>query len=165
MHTLVSDTSFAKQLPKEWQTFYPNKSTYNQPEPLKHDENEGAVYQKTIVELLIKHGADLNMISSMNETPLAMAMRLNNHYLVATLIKSGARFWMDVDSNGNNFFHYFGAYTAFINGLQPHYDLDILVRERHKEIAQQMWTSVELNSTSHMLDIENTVSTTKYIFC
>lgn len=158
MHTLVSDVSYSKLLPKDWETPCLNPSLYYRPNPIKHDDIEGVDYQNTLVNLLVEHGANLNAKSLSNETPLAMAMRLKNHHLVATLIKLGSRFWTDVDKNRNNFFHYFGEYAGFINGLQPHNELDIIVKERHINNAKQMWESVELNSVNHMIDIERIVS-------
>lgn len=164
MHTLVSDTTYAKYLPKGWEMFYSGANAYYQTEEIKYDNMEGVEYQKTLAKLLINRGADLNIKSSINETPLATAMRLGNHHLVAMLIEAGAKFWIDTDEKGNNFFHYFGNYAAFINGLQPHYDLDVLVKERHEDIAKRVWASVDLNSISHMLDIEKIVSTYSVYF-
>lgn len=155
---MVSNVSYSKLLPKGWETLCSSPRYHFQASPVKHDDIEGVDYQNTLADLLVQHGADLNIKASNNETPLATAMRLKNHHLVATLIKYGSRFWTDVDKDGNNFFHYFGEYAGFINGLQPHYDLDVLVKKRHEDIAKQMWKSVESISINFMLDIERTVS-------
>jgi len=45
--------------------------------------------QPTVVELLIKEGADLNMLSD-NKTPLMHAIQSNNPQIVDTLIAAGA---------------------------------------------------------------------------
>lgn len=146
-----------KLRPKGWETFYPVPTSYHMYEEVVYDDLEGVAYQETFVKLLIDYGANLNIKNAENETALAIAIRVGNHHLVLFLIQAGAKFWVDTDKNGNNFFHYFGDLVSSINGLQPHYDLDIVIKERFMEVARNIWTSVLSRSTSHMTEIKTMV--------
>lgn len=131
-----------------------------QSKPLEYDDMDGIKYQMTMANLLIEYGADLGIKNARKETPLVTAMETGNYYLAATLLEAGARFWEVRNENGNNFFHLFGDFIAYVNSLQPHYALDILQKERLVEAANRIWNAVEANSTSHMAEIRKTVSFT-----
>jgi hypothetical protein len=144
--------------PKGYNKMYAvTTSYYNKPD-VAQDQMEGIIYQLNLARLLIEHGADLDARNSDNETPLAVAMRNENNYLVASLIEAGSKFWIDVDLNNSNFFHYFGKIVSHVSGLQPHNDYFVHIRDRHLEIINKIWIAVEKFAPLHMTEIQKTVS-------
>lgn len=161
LHTLASNLTYNKCLPKGWEQFYPFKSVYDKnrnSNPLKEDDIEGIEYKATLAKLLIEYNADLSIKNARQETPLITAMGNENYHLAATLLEAGAKFWEGADKDGNNFFHFYGKFISYVSALQPHYDLDVLRKERLLLAVNRIWNAIESNFALDMVEIEKIVS-------
>lgn len=107
------------------------------------------MYHKELAGMLVAYGADIDIQNQEGETPLASAMRFNNHSMVTFLIESGAKYWKDVDVNGNNFIHYFSRFIAYIEQLQPHREMDCIQKNRLLAAADAMWEAIEKNQPAN----------------
>lgn len=152
MHLIAKSTTFIGCLPRFYESFYPEKRRKErrceyQSEKLSRtfddDDQDGIVYYETFAKLLISHGADIHLKNQEGETPLASAMRSNNHSIVILLIQSGAKYWEDVDREGNNFIHYFTRFIAYVDQLQPHRDIDQVQKDRFLAYADAVFNSIE----------------------
>lgn len=119
---------------------------------------DGIEYQLSVAKLLVQHGANLNAKNSDGETPLALAIRGANSYLVAYLVKAGSKFWIDADKDGRTLFHYIGKLASHVSQMQCHNEDLKVARERHLEALKQIWSAVDKLSSAHMDEIRNTVS-------
>ncbi|KAG1474111.1 hypothetical protein G6F56_000547 [Rhizopus delemar] len=152
LHLIAKSTTFIGCLPRFYESFYPEKRRKErrceyQSEKLSRtfddDDQDGIVYYETFAKLLISHGADIHLKNQEGETPLASAMRSNNHSIVILLIQSGAKYWEDVDREGNNFIHYFTRFIAYVDQLQPHRDIDQVQKDRFLAYADAVFNSIE----------------------
>lgn len=163
---MAQQTKFINLYPKGRTPFYAVKNPayyFTDPEPYEFEDMDGIEYILSIGRLLIKNGADLDAKNNSDETPLCTAMKKNNHHLVALLIESGAKFWLDADKDGNNFFHYFGSFTSAISRFQPHCGFDRTRQERLLKIANKIWSLVEKQLKAGV-DIKSVVSAFCYVF-
>ncbi|CEP17999.1 hypothetical protein [Parasitella parasitica] len=165
LHRLAANTTYAKLLPKDYRSIYPEKKQgygYHAMSSAKghpKDDMEGIKYQLDMAKLLIDHGADLNATNLENETPLATAMRHKNHSLVALLIKKGSKFWHDTDKEGNTFFHYFATLAARVNSMRPHgFEENEIKRQRFVDAAETIWQAVQAVVETKKLDFEDIVN-------
>lgn len=167
MHSLVSITTYCNYYPKEWKPYYVDDEAkyagYRATATLKstdEDDMTGVNYHLDVGRMLLEKGADINVLNNHGETCLSVAMKAENHYLVAFLIENGARYWSDADRDGNNFFHYFGKLAATIDHLQPHRPVDETQKERFIQAADKVWKSVNKSKP----DMEKLNETVSWIF-
>jgi ankyrin repeat protein len=161
MHTLAKNTKYNKLLPKQWSSFYPQKTpTYfrfwDHPTNLE-DDMDGIHYHIRLAKLLIERGADLNIKNDKGETPLLTAMDNKHYHLAATLLEAGSKFWIDTDEKGNNFFHHYGYLISRLGYFQPHFSEDVVKQQRWIAIAKKIWDIIESKLTSEM-DLKYIVS-------
>ena len=158
LHSLAKDTTYIKCLVSFYESFYPKKRrhTYGygsnankKTRAFENDDQDGIMYHKELAGMLIAYGADIDIQNQEGETPLASAMRSNNHSMVTFLIESGAKYWKDVDANGNNFIHYFSRFIAYIEQLQPHREMDCIQKNRLLAAADAMWEAIEKNQPAN----------------
>ncbi|KAG0800420.1 hypothetical protein G6F22_002250 [Rhizopus arrhizus] len=173
LHSLAKDTTYIKCLVSFYESFYPKKRrhTYGydsnankKTRAFENDDQDGIMYHKELAGMLIAYGADIDIQNQEGETPLASAMRSNNHSMVTFLIESGAKYWKDVDANGNNFIHYFSRFIAYIEQLQPHREMDCIQKNRLLAAADAMWEAIEKNQPANddLKLIANTVNNEGY---
>lgn len=161
LHILAQKTQFAHLYEKGALPFYPTKNSgyfgTTPSNPYKFEDMDGIEYHLSIARILIEQGANLNAKNTKNETPLSVAMNNNHHHLVALLIEEGARFWLDTDSKGNNFFHYFGRLAAYISRYQPHCESETVRQAKFLSIANKIWSMVQSKLTEN-IDLSRIVS-------
>ncbi|KAL7332977.1 hypothetical protein PS15p_201946 [Mucor circinelloides] len=150
LHHLAANTTFAKLLPKNYQSIYPEKMqgygyhVLKNAEAHARDDMDGIKYQLKLAKLLIEHGANLDAKNLKNETPLATAMRNKNHSLVAVLIKAGSKFWLDLDEEGNTFLHYYATLAARTNSVRAHgFEENVVRRQRFEKAIQDIWQAAQ----------------------
>lgn len=119
---------------------------------------DGIEYQLSVAKLLVQHGANLNAKNSDGETPLALAIREANSYLVAYLVEAGSKFWIDTDKDGCTLFHYIGKLSSHVSQMQCHNEDLKVARDRHLKALKQIWNAVDNLSATYMYEIRKIVS-------
>ncbi|CAO3595612.1 unnamed protein product [Absidia cylindrospora] len=69
------------------------------------DDETCIEYQRKVYQLLLDAGADVHAGNNEKNTALSLAMGCRNYAVVPLLIKDQAKYWSDLHSTGNSFFH------------------------------------------------------------
>ncbi|KAI8333682.1 ankyrin repeat-containing domain protein [Chlamydoabsidia padenii] len=108
-------------------------------------------YQQRVVRLILDAGADINAVNVSKNTPLALAMASQNFHMVALLIEQGAKYWSDVDNNGNTFFHGLLYGTAQLDNVRLDEKGEItwdkldIIQSRYVESISSIWDTIQAN--------------------
>jgi hypothetical protein len=141
LHTLMTANYYNKHLVE-----------IQKPTGLVVDEQVCIEYQQKVARLILEAGANVNAVNAAKNTPLAVAMANQNYSMVALLIENGAKYWSDVDDNGNTFYHGLLYGSAQLDNVRLDEKLKTIdwekystIQSRYVESISSIWDAIQAN--------------------
>jgi ankyrin repeat protein len=161
LHVVAKDTQFALERPLEYPHHHNFSSKFGNNDnvdgypKLEYDDNEGAMVQEKIINILTQAGADTEIEDVDGETPIAVAMSAGNNHVVQYLLENGAS-PMITTAAGDNIFHYLLASFEKID-MAVWREIDNVIKTRLEKRRQRIWNLLITKHASKTLALKSLV--------
>ncbi|KAM3589297.1 hypothetical protein VKS41_000165 [Umbelopsis sp. WA50703] len=159
LHVVAKDTQFALERPLEYPHHHNFSSKFGNNDnvdgypKLEYDDNEGAMVQEKIINILTQAGADTEIEDVDGETPIAVAMSAGNNHVVQYLLENDAS-PMITTAAGDNIFHYLLASFEKID-MAVWREIDNVIKTRLEKRRQRIWNLLITKHASKTLALKS----------